>query len=160
STLTNIKADGNKVTADVARFDPTVFKWMGFLTGYVMPKHVLEKGGGEAFEKKPVGSGPYMVDEYQPGAFVRLKRFDKYWGPKPAFETVVYKFVPDATARVAEVESGSSDVTLEIPYEEYDRLKAKAGLKGVTTPVSDIAMIFINNVGPMLDKNVRLAACH
>jgi len=35
---------------------------------------------------------------------------------------VVFKFVPDATSRVAEIESGSSDVTLEVPYEEYDRL--------------------------------------
>ncbi len=41
-----------------------------------------------------------------------------------------------------------------------DRLKAKPGLAGVTTPVSDIAMIFINDIGPMLDKNVRLAAHH
>jgi dipeptide transport system substrate-binding protein len=68
--------------------------------------------------------------------------------------------VPDATSRVAEIESGSSDVTLEVPYEEYDRLKAKSGLKGVVTPISDIGMIFITNVEPMLDKNVRLAAHH
>jgi peptide/nickel transport system substrate-binding protein len=46
---------------------------------------------------------------------------------------------------------------LEIPYEEYDRLKAKKGLAGVATPISDIGMIFINNEGK-LDKNVRLAA--
>ena len=39
----------------------------------------------------------------------------------------MFKFVTDATSRVAEIESGSSDVTLEIPYEEYDRLKGKAG---------------------------------
>jgi peptide/nickel transport system substrate-binding protein len=50
-------------------------------------------------------------------------------------------------------------VTLEIPYEEYDRLKAKPGLAGVCKPVTDIGMIFITNVDPvMLDKNVRMAA--
>ena len=48
-------------------------------------------------------------------------------GPKPAFETVIFKFVPDGASRVAEIESGSSDVTLEIPYEEYDRLQGQAG---------------------------------
>jgi len=68
--------------------------------------------------------------------------------------------VPDATSRVAEIESGSSDVTLEVPYEEYDRLKGKAGLKGEVTPISDIGMIFITNGGVMDDKNVRLAMCH
>ena len=91
-------------------------------------------------------------------AFVRLNANPNYWGGKPAFETVVYKFVPDATSRVAEVESGASDITLDVPYEEYDRLKAKDGLNGVTTPISDIGMIFLNDVGPMEDKNVRMAA--
>src|SRR5690606_41797004 len=67
----------------------------------------------------------------------------------------VFKFIPDAASRVAEIESGSSDVTLEIPYEEFDRLKEK-GFTGYATPISDIAMIFINDVDPMLDKNVRL----
>jgi peptide/nickel transport system substrate-binding protein len=101
-----------------------------------------------------------MVDAYEGNAYLRLKANPKYWGGKPAFETVVFKFVPDATSRVAEIESGSSDITLEVPYEEYDRLKAKTGLKGVCTPISDIGMIFITNGGVMDDKNVRLAMTH
>ena len=133
---------------------------MAFLTGYVLPKAYYEKVGPQGFEKKPIGTGPYMVDAYEGNAYLRLKANPKYWGGKPAFETVVFKFVPDATSRVAEIESGSSDVTLEVPYEEFDRLKAKAGLKGVATPISDIGMIFITNGGVMDDKNVRLAMCH
>jgi peptide/nickel transport system substrate-binding protein len=133
---------------------------MAFLTGYVLPKAYYEKVGPEGFEKKPIGTGPYMVDAYEGNAYLRLKANPKYWGGKPPFETVVFKFVGDATSRVAEIESGSSDVTLEVPYEEFDRLKSKAGLKGVVTPISDIGMIFITNIEPMLDKNVRLAMCH
>ena len=159
--LGNYQIDGNRITADVKQFDPTVFKWMAFLTGYILPKAYYEKVGAEGFEKKPVGAGPYMVDEYQGNAFLRLKRNDKYWGPKGAFDTVIFKFVPDGTSRVAEIESGSSDVTLEIPYEEYDRLRVKPGLAGVCEPVSDIGMIFITNVEKeMLDENVRLGAIH
>ncbi|MFI5013379.1 MAG: ABC transporter substrate-binding protein [Hyphomicrobiales bacterium] len=160
STIGNFKIGGKRVTADVKSFDPTIFEWMAFLTGYVLPKAYYQKVGAEGFEKKPVGTGPYMVDEYQGNAFLRLKANPKYWGGKPAFETVVFKFVTDATSRVAEIESGSSDLTLEIPYEEYDRLKGKKGLAGVATPISDIGMIFINSDAKMLDKNVRLAAHH
>ncbi len=157
--IDNFKVDGNRITADMKQFDPTIFKWMAFLTGYVLPKAYYEKVGADGFEKKPIGTGPYMVDSYQGNAFLRLKANPKYWGGKPAFDTVVFKFVTDATSRVAEIESGSSDLTLEIPYEEYDRLKAKKGLAGVATPISDIGMIFINSDGK-LDKNVRLAANH
>ena len=153
----NYKIDGNKITGDVLSFEPTFFKWMAFLTGFILPKEYYMSVGAEGFEKKPIGSGPYMVDEFQQDAFLRLKANPKYWGGKPAFDTVVFKFVPDGASRVAEVESGQSDITLEIPYEEFDRLKAK-GFTGYATPISDIGMIFINNIPPMLDKNVRLAA--
>jgi peptide/nickel transport system substrate-binding protein len=160
ASIDNFKIDGHRITADVKQYDPAIFKWMAFLTGYVLPKAYYEKVGPAGFEKKPVGTGPYVVDAYEGNAYLRLKANPKYWGGKPAFETVVFKFVSDTTSRVAEIESGSSDVTLEVPYEEYDRLKAKPGINGVCTPISDIGMIFITNVEPMLDKNVRLAMCH
>lgn len=157
STLANIKAEGNMVTADVARFEPTIFKWMYFLTGYVLPKKYYEEVGADGFEAAPVGTGPYMVDKFERNAFVRLKANANYWGGKPEFETVTIKFVTDAASRVAEIESGNSHVTLEMPYEEYDRLRANREVNGVAAPVSDIGMIFINDVDPMLDENVRKA---
>jgi peptide/nickel transport system substrate-binding protein len=156
----NFSANGNVIIADVKEFEPVLFKWMAFLTGYVLPKKAYDAAGAEGFEKKPIGSGPYMVEEFQANSFVRLKAFPKYWGPKPQFETVIFKFVPDASSRVAEIESGSSDITLEVPYDEFDRLKKLPTLSGKATPVSDIGMIFITNEEPMLDKNLRLALHH
>ena len=58
SKINNFKIDGNKITADVVQFEPTLFKWMAFLTGYVMPKAYFEKVGAEGFEAKPIGTGP------------------------------------------------------------------------------------------------------
>ena len=158
--IENVVADGNRVTADVKEYDPTFFKWMSFLTGYVMPKKYYEEVGAEGFEAAPVGTGPYMVEKFERNAFVRLKANENYWGGAPEFKSVTIKFVTDAASRVAEVESGNSHVTLEIPYEEYDRLKAKDGLAGVAEPISDIGMIFLNDIEAMTDPNVRKAAAH
>jgi peptide/nickel transport system substrate-binding protein len=158
--ITNIKAEGNRVTADMPEFEPTFFKWMSFLTGYVMPKKYYEEVGAEGFEAAPIGTGPYMVEKFERNAFVRLKANENYWGGAPEFKTVTIKFVTDAASRVAEVESGNSHVTLEMPYEEYDRLKTKDGLGGVDTPISDIGMIFLNDIEVMTDPNVRMAAAH
>jgi peptide/nickel transport system substrate-binding protein len=158
STLGNFTVDGNTVTADVKQFDPTIFKWMYFLTGYVLPKAYYEKVGAEGFEAAPIGTGPYMVEKFERNAFVRLKANETYWGGAPEFKTVTIKFVTDASARVAEIESGSSHVTLEMPYEEFDRLKGS--MNGVAAPISDIGMIFLNDIDVMLDPNVRKAAAH
>ncbi|MDO5603738.1 MAG: ABC transporter substrate-binding protein [Paracoccus sp. (in: a-proteobacteria)] len=159
SKIGNFSIDGQVITADVLEFEPAIFKWMAFLTGYVMPKAYIERVGEAGFEAAPVGSGPYMVERFERGAYVRLKAFPDYWGAQPEFQTVTIKFVTDAASRVAEVESGNAHVTLEIPYEEYDRL-TRGNLYGWAEPVSDIAMIFINDVDPMLDANVRKAAIH
>ncbi|WP_323019239.1 ABC transporter substrate-binding protein [Pararhodobacter sp.] len=159
-TLANHRVEGNRVIADVAQFDPTIFKWMYFLTGYVLPKAYYERVGAEGFEAAPIGTGPYKVEQYERNAFVRLRANADYWNGVPEFETVTIRFVTDAASRVAEVESGRSHVTLEIPYEEYDRLRERSGLGGVAAPVSDIAMIFFNDIDVMLDENVRRAAVH
>lgn len=156
----NYSIDGQTITADVLEFEPTLFKWMAFLTGYVLPKKYYEEVGAEGFEKAPIGTGPYMVDAMEQGAYVRLKAFPDYWGDAPEFDTVTIKFVTDAASRVAEVESGSSDVTVNMPYEDYDRLIAKDGLSGEAIPITDIGMIFLNDIDVMTDKNVRLAAHH
>lgn len=57
-TLQNHRVEGNKVIADVKSFDPTIFKWMYFLTGYVLPKAYFEKVGAEGFEAAPIGPAP------------------------------------------------------------------------------------------------------
>ena len=119
---------------------------------------ILLRLGTTAITQMCIRDSPYMVDKFERNAFVRLKANANYWGGKPEFDTVTIKFVTDATARVAEVESGNSHVTLEVPYEEYDRLKAT--LNGTAIPVSDIGMIFLNDIDVMLDPNVRKAAAH
>ncbi len=87
---------------------------------------------------------------------MRLQANAKYWGGKPELGTVTIKFVTDPAAWVAEVESGNSHVTLEMPYEEDDRLKGT--FNGIAHPISDIGMIFLNDIEVMLDPNVRHAA--
>jgi dipeptide transport system substrate-binding protein len=156
----NFTIDGNRITADVKEYEPTIFKWMAFLTGYVLPKAYYEKVGAEGFEAAPIGTGPYMADAFERNAYVRLKANENYWGGAPEFKTVTIKFVTDAASRVAEIESGNSHVTLEMAYEEYDRLKGKPGLAGVAQPISDIGMIFLNDIEVMTDPNVRKAAAH
>ncbi len=159
--LGGFEAKGDTVTVKVTEFEPALLKWLGFLTAFILPKKAFTAAGSlAAWDANPVGSGPYRVEKFERDAYLRLKAFPGYWGPKPAFETVVFKFVPDPAARVAEIESGASDLTLEVPFEEFDRLIARPGLAGKASPMSDIAILFITDREPMLDRNVRLAAAH
>jgi peptide/nickel transport system substrate-binding protein len=156
--IKNVRVDGDRVSCDVLPFRATMLERLSFVASFLIPPHHYERVGKEGFEKNPIGSGPYMFQQYEAGSFVRFKANPNYWGGKPVFEHVVFKFVTDPSSRVSEIERGSSDLTLDIPYEEFERLKKRPGLTGVAGPVTDIAMLFLNNVGIMADANVRKAA--
>lgn len=160
ASMKNIKAQGDSVTFEVTPWRANMIERLTFLGSYLLPPHYYQQVGKEGFEKKPIGSGPYLFEQFERGSFLRLKANKAYWGGAPAFETVVFKFATDPATRVAEIERGSADMTLEMPWEEYDRLRTRPGLKGVVGPVSDIAMIFLHNIGPMADPNVRKACVH
>ena len=126
----------------------------------MLPKKYYEKRRGRGLRGQARSApAPIWSTKFQQNAFLRLKANPNYWGGKPAFDTVVYKFVPDATSRVAELESVLPTYAGDT-FEEFDRLKERPDFAGYSTPISDIAMIFLNDIGPMLDKNVRLAASY
>ncbi len=159
--LKNFKIDGQTITMDMTQpWRATMLERLAFLGCFLLAPHHHEKVGKEGFERAPMGSGPYKFDQYERGSFLRLKAHPGYWGGKPLFETVIFKIVTDAASRVAEIERGSSDVTMDLQYEEYDRLRQKSGLSGVAAPTTDIAMMFFHSTGPMADINVRKAAMH
>jgi len=160
ASIKNVAVDGNRVTFDVDPWRANMLERFSFLACYLIPAHYYQEVGKEGFERRPMGSGPYMFDQFERGSFLRLKVNPHYWGPKPAFDTVVFKFIVDPASRVAEIERGASDITLDVPYEEYERLRNKPGLTGAAHPISDIAMLFLNSNGVMQDANVRKAAVH
>jgi len=157
-SIKNVRVSGDSVSFGVDPWRANMLERLTFLGIYLLPPHYYEKVGKEGFEKAPMGCGPYMFEQFERGSFLRLKAYKNYWGGAPAFNTVVFKFATDAATRIAEIERGSSDLTLDMPWEEYERLRKKPGLAGVAYPTSDIAMIFLNNVGVMADANVRRAA--
>ena len=98
---------------DVKQYDPVLFKWMAFLTGYVLPKAYFEKVGAAGLRE---GS-----DRHRPvhGRRLRGQRISASQGAipnigaaSPPSRPSCSSSSPMPTSRVAEIESGSSDVTL------------------------------------------------
>ncbi len=60
--------------------------------------------------KNPVGTGPYVLDEYdEANKTVTLKRNEDYWGEKAKTSEIVFKIIPDESTRRQELEAGSID---------------------------------------------------
>ncbi len=81
--------------------------WRDLLASNILPKHVYEgKDFNEALNNEIVGSGPYKLKEWKKGESFTVEANDNYWGKKPGFETVTWRFIPDTNALIASLQSG------------------------------------------------------
>jgi peptide/nickel transport system substrate-binding protein len=99
-------------------FAPFRDLWAGTSTT-VLPKHVLE---GTNFNKvwnscicdpktkKPISSGPMMVESFKPDQQVTLVPNPNYWGTKATVSKVVFIPVPDSNAEVNAFRAGEVDI--------------------------------------------------
>lgn len=139
---------------------PTVLNWFTSLANFIMPKDYFTRVGKEEFLKKPVGSGPYKLVEYQQGTRATFEAFDRYWGGKPQCQRVVFDVMKDPAARVAAIQSGTVDLSVTLPVREAMRLSAVAGLAGEVKPLTSVISILVRDIGDFANPDVRLAAHH
>lgn len=106
----------------------------------ISPKTIAQPAAQQADLAKTSGSGPYRVDSWKEGDFVKLvKRKDYNWGPPavghtgPAYlNSITYKLVSEPSLRVAAVQSGQADVAYNASPQELKSLK-QAGFT-IATP--------------------------
>ena len=149
-----------KATMKFSAPDPTAPQWMAFLGSYIVPKKYIESGGLDNFLKKPVGTGPYKLAEYELNSRIVLERNDKYWGPKAKVGRVTIEIIKDPSARVAAIQSGQADFTLNVPVREVQRFQSEGGFAAELNPITRVILLQVRADLNFADKNVRLAAHH
>jgi peptide/nickel transport system substrate-binding protein len=99
----------------------------------IVPKHIYD--GTDPFTNKnnvsPIGTGPFRFKEWSRGNYVIYERNNDYWdSPRPYLDQLVVKFVPDAAARSAALESGEIDLGYRTPValSDVERLRSAGKL--------------------------------
>jgi len=127
----------------------------------VVPKHVVEKIGKDAFNLHPVGSGPYKFETWQRGVQVTLSRNDAYWGDKGPFKTAVFRAVPDAATRVADLETGTSDLVVTLNSDLAAEIKKSGRAQVLSVLTERVAYFGMNSFkAPLNDVRIRRAMAY
>lgn len=76
---------------------------------YIMAKHIYE--GDETLDNNPknatpVGTGPYILEEYKPGEYLRFKANPNYFLGAPKIENVIFQIVTDTNTASLAVKTG------------------------------------------------------
>jgi peptide/nickel transport system substrate-binding protein len=110
----------------------------------------------------PTGTGPFKFESYdKANNTVTLVRNDDYWGEKAKSKTLIFKIIPDETARKQELQAGTIDGYDYPNAADWDSLSS-AGFNVEVRPAFNILYLGINqkNNPALQDLKVRQAIAY
>ena len=113
-------------------------------------------------EKGPgIGTGPYANDEFVVSDHTTLQRWDQYWGELAQTKTLEFRFISDATTRLAALEAGEIDVCQGPNNTEHGIIRANDDLVLYVCPGMNLTFLAFNSeVAALNDPNLRLAIAY
>ncbi len=109
------------------------------------------------------GSGPYMIQSFDPGKNIVLTYYKNYWRgwQKGQFTKVILTIVEDPTVRDQMIRSGEADFTVGLPLDSLDSLKTVQGLViQPFQPMEHLVAGFALNLAPVNNLKIRQALAY
>ncbi|TCB98266.1 peptide ABC transporter substrate-binding protein SapA [Kosakonia quasisacchari] len=112
----------------------------------------------ELLDRQPVGTGPYQLDEYRAGQYIRLQRHEKFWRGTPLMQQVVVDLGSGGTGRLSKLLTGECDVLAWPAASQLTILRDDPRLRLTLRPGMNIAYLAFNtNKPPLNNPEVRHA---
>ena len=136
-----IDPDGLEIVDDYTVIVRTKIPFAAFLyyLPYIGASIISEKAytEDEAYAiEHPVGTGPYVFQEYQKGEYTKYTKFDEYWGGEPACDTLTIRVIPDNNTRYIALETGEVDIAIGLSVNEMNQLESNPDLMMATCPTT------------------------
>lgn len=132
----------------------------GYQAGIYSMKSYEEHGADWFNEGHDCGTGPYMIESYEPGSRLVMTRFEDYWGgwSDDNFDKIVYMVVEDPVVRQQMIEAGTADFTFQTPPDNLKTLNEQPGVTVYKNPSYQNMFGLFNTVKKPLDNiDVRKA---
>ncbi len=114
---------------------------------------IIAKESLDTINKGPVGTGPYMYQDFLPNEVLTLKRFDEYWGGKPYLDKVVLTGNKDSTAAVTALQTGQWDVMWELGLKDAATFKDDSKISLLLPEISSANVFWeLDVTSPPFDK--------
>ena len=165
-----VVVDDNTVRVDFAKKDRLTIPDLAVIVPCVINSELVKKNssekdpwGLEYTKQQTAGSGAYKVTKWTAGTEVIMERNDEWvGGPMPKIKRVIWRMVPQAGNRRALLERGDADISYELPFKDFQELKAAGKLNIVSLPFSNgIQYIGMNVTKPPFDNpKVRQAIAY
>jgi peptide/nickel transport system substrate-binding protein len=125
----------------------------------IVPKHLLEGKdlSTDAFNQKPIGSGPYRLVSFTPGQAIVLEAVPDFYRGAAKIRRVIFKILPDQNVILTQLRSGEIQYALLQPR-DLAAVQNTAGLRVVESPTPRFYDLTLNFQRPFWqDHRVREA---
>ncbi len=126
----------------------------------IISRDAFELLGADDFARVPIGTGPYRVVEWQRDVALKLEAFEGHWRGPAAISDLEIRPVPEASTRVAALQTGEADLIVQVPPTLAPVLEAASGVTVAGVPGARSIYIGFNVTGgnaALQDANVRRA---
>ncbi|MCL3881387.1 ABC transporter substrate-binding protein [Marivita sp. GX14005] len=116
----------------------------------------------ETIKQTPIGTGPFIFEEWVQGDRIELMRNPGYWGEAPALEAATFKFISDPTAAFAAMMAQDIDAFAGFPApENLPQFEADPRFQVLVGSTEGETILAMNHKQPPFDdKRVRQAVAH
>jgi peptide/nickel transport system substrate-binding protein len=132
--------------------DPLLPARLGFYGGQIIPKKYVETVGPDAFNAKPVGSGPTRFVSWTKDDKLVLEANPDYWGGRVDFDRLVVRALPEMAPRVAALLKGEVDLITQVPPDQGERVKGNASTVVSGALYGGLYVLAVNSKRPPLDN--------
>jgi len=113
---------------------------------------------GNDFFKNPVGTGPFKFVEWIQDDKVTLVKNEAYWGEAAKIDTLVFRSIPDNSARFLELQAGTIDMMDGVNPDDVAAAKANDQFQMILRPSMNVGYLALNTEKePLGNKQVRQA---
>ena len=122
-----------------------------FTVAIVSPANA-EKYGEDMF-RHPAGTGPFKFAEWVKDDHITLAKNEDYWRKPPALDQLIFKVIPDTSARLLALEVGEIQ-GMEYPDpNDFDRIKNNPDLVLMSEPGMNVGYMAMNTGYGYIDDN-------
>lgn len=148
--------DANTVKFTLCYPDPAFLSKIALASFGIQPAAYLQQTGGggtgSALLTTPIGTGPYMVAQWQKGQELDLTAFPDYWGTKALTKTLVFRWSSESAQRLQELQAGTVDAIDNVAPTDFAAVQADTSLSLLKREAMNIMYIGMNNTYPPFDK--------
>ena len=144
--------DASTIVITTKKPDPLLAARLAFYGGQVVPKKYLESVGGDAFNAKPIGSGPVRFTSWVKDDRAILEANPDYWGGKIDMDRWIMRPIPETAPRIAALLKGEVDAITQLPPDQEDRVAANPATRVAGALYAGLYVLAVNSKRPPLDN--------